>query len=145
MNIKDDIEVLARTIFGEARGESREGKIAVANVVMNRVRKRCQAGFVRVRGQKLVNIAATCLKPYQFSCWLKNDPNLEVIRNIGTENAVYRECLLIAKDAAEGNLNDITMGATHYYNPRGCKCPAFARGKQPCLSLGAHLFFNDID
>lgn len=34
------IDTLARTIWGEARGESQTGQEAVANVVVNRVRRR---------------------------------------------------------------------------------------------------------
>lgn len=37
-------DVLARTLYGEARGESVRGKEAVAAVVMNRVRRARAAG-----------------------------------------------------------------------------------------------------
>nr|DAT27683.1 MAG TPA: Cell Wall Hydrolase [Caudoviricetes sp.] len=145
MNCKNDIEVLARTIYGEARGEKQEGRIAVANVVMNRLLKKKQAGYEIVRGQRLAGVAATCLKPFQFSCWLKDDPNLEVIKKVTTDDAVFAECWRIATKAVHKQLADITNGATHYYSPRGCKCPTFAEGKKPCAIIGNHYFFNDID
>ena len=144
MNKKDDIDILARTIYGEARGESRSGREAVAAVIMNRVGKRVQAGYVTVGGRKLPSVAATCLKPYQFSCWLRNDPNREKIMTVSHTDALFRECLEIASQAVNGQLEDKTGGATHYYNPR--VCPAvWAEGKKPCAEIGAHLFFNDID
>ena len=33
------VDTLARTLFGEARGEATEGKAAVANVILNRASK----------------------------------------------------------------------------------------------------------
>ena len=36
----DDLQILARTLFGEARGEGDEGIEAVACVVMNRFKAR---------------------------------------------------------------------------------------------------------
>ena len=144
MNQKDDIDVLARTIYGEARGESRLGRIGVAAVVMNRVNKKVQAGYVTISGLKIPSVAATCLKPYQFSCWLKSDPNREKITTVSAKDAVFAECLDIAQAAVNGKLSDPTNGATHYYNPKLCTA-AWAKGKKPCAKIGTHLFFNDID
>lgn len=145
MDFKNDIDVLARTIYGEARGECREGRQAVACVVLNRIKKRNQSGFTEVKGFRLPSIAATCLKPYQFSCWLENDPNRVKIETVDCADAVFRDCLEIASAAVKGGLPDITLGATHYYNPEVCRCPDFARGKEPCVVIGSHYFFNNID
>ena len=56
-----DLFTLARTVYGEARGESDQGRAAVAHVVLNRFRsdKWFSAG----------TIEAVCRKPSQFSCW----------------------------------------------------------------------------
>lgn len=61
-----DIDILARTIYGEARGEPWEGKIAVAWVVRNRAERGGWWGDT---------IREVCLKPWQFSCWNETDPN----------------------------------------------------------------------
>ena len=37
---KEAIDIMAKTLYGEARGEGKEGQIAVANVIKNRVKKR---------------------------------------------------------------------------------------------------------
>ena len=66
-----DIDTLARTIYGEARGESRQGKIAVACVILNRVKRKKMCGWREINGYKVATVAATCLKPWQFSCWNK--------------------------------------------------------------------------
>ena len=66
-----DIDILARTIYGEARGETDEGKRAVGLCILNRYRSnKWFAGNT---------IAETCQKPWQFSCWNKKDPNCEKI------------------------------------------------------------------
>ena len=38
MMTEEDVDILARTIFGEARGESLSGQEAIASVVINRVK-----------------------------------------------------------------------------------------------------------
>lgn len=145
MTKERDIDTLARTLYGEARGEDRQGKIAVACVVLNRVKKRIMAGYRIIGGVKVPTIDATCLKPWQFSCWNDNDPNKKIIQNVDLTNKRFAECYEIATMAANGELEDITKGATHYYNPKACNQPKWAKGKTPCVVLGHHLFFNNID
>lgn len=131
---EEDILTLARTMWGEARGEDNEGMQAVCCTIINRFNsKKWYAGKT---------IAETCLKPWQFSCWNPTDPNrLKMLKLTYVE--LKRELDLI-KEVTGGVYNDITSGATHYYNPRVCK-PKWATGKVPCYSHGNHLFFKGID
>lgn len=145
MTAELDIDTLARTLYGEARGEDRQGKIAVACVILNRVEKRKQCGWRIIDGKNVPTIAATCLKPWQFSCWNEKDPNRKKILVITTADKVFAECLNLATLAYDGKLQDITKGATHYYNPKACQPPKWAYGKKPCAVVGQHLFFNNID
>jgi len=64
----DDIMWLAKTIFGEARGENAITQYLVGWVIRNRKEDRGQ--FRRQSTYKQVVLA-----PYQFSCWLEGDPN----------------------------------------------------------------------
>src|SRR5688500_4029200 len=65
---KTDLDTLARTLWGEARGEGRNGMQAVANVIMNRYKlARSNSGYARQWGR---TVAEVCRKKYQFSCWL---------------------------------------------------------------------------
>jgi spore germination cell wall hydrolase CwlJ-like protein len=126
-----DMEILAKTIFGEARGEPEEGQIAVACCILNRFKSgRWYAGKT---------IAETCQKPWQFSCWNENDPNRDKL-NALTEKEYKKYFPVIAK-AKE---SDITNGATHYYAPAVVSCPKWAEGKEPCAKIGGHLFFTGI-
>lgn len=70
-----DTDILARTIYGEARGESISGQEAIASVILNRV------AFAKRRGRYWWGntIAGVCLAPWQFSCWNENDPNRKII------------------------------------------------------------------
>ena len=127
-----DMEILAKTIFGEARGESQEGQIAVACCVFNRFKSGKWFGAK--------TIAGVCLKPWQFSCWNKNDPNSQKI--MALTFPVYSKYFSVIEEAKK---DDITKGATHYYNPSICNRPKWAEGRKPCVKIGKHLFFKDID
>lgn len=55
----DDVDIIARTIMGEARGESGQGKAAVGHVIVNRTKAdKWYSG----------TIFEVCRKPFQFSC-----------------------------------------------------------------------------
>ncbi len=134
------VDVLARTIYGEARGELVRGKEAVAAVVINRVRR------ARARGGQFWwgnDIESVCLKPYQFSCWNPGDPNRSKIEAVGRDNRVFQSCLRVARRAVSGTLKDPTGGATHYHV--NSIFPPWARGKAACAEIGAHHFYNDIE
>ena len=135
----NDIDTLARTIWGEARGESISGQEAVASVIMNRV------SFSKRRGRYWWgnNVTDVCRAPWQFSCWNKNDPNYQKLIKVGSEDVNFCMCQRIAERAVSGTLEDKTNGATHYHT-RNCH-PAWARGKKPSAEIGAHLFYNDIE
>ncbi|MEO5337116.1 MAG: cell wall hydrolase [Magnetospirillum sp. WYHS-4] len=134
------IDVLARTLYGEARGEPAEGREAIACLVMNRVRK--------ARGRKGGywwgnTVAEVCRKPWQFSCWNADDPNREALLKATARNKVFAVCLRIARDAIEGRLSDPTGGATHYH-ARGIT-PPWARRRSPKIVIGDHLFYVDVE
>lgn len=131
------VDVLARTIYGEARGQPYAGMVAVANVVLNRVRKaqRYDGGYWW--GNDIVGV---CLKPYQFSCWNKNDPNLSIIKKVTASDQGFRDCLEIARRAVDGHLSDNTNGATHYH--ADYVSPYWAANKSPVAAIGAHLFYK---
>ncbi|MDR4515470.1 cell wall hydrolase [Nitrosomonas sp.] len=126
-------DTLARTIWGEARGESREGKEAVASVILNRLKKPTRFGGT---------IEEVCLKPSQFSCWNDNDPNLPKLKAVDVNDANFVECLSIAQAAVSGNLADSTIGADHYHTTT--VSPDWSINKTPCITIGNHLFYNNI-
>jgi spore germination cell wall hydrolase CwlJ-like protein len=139
----NDEDILARTLYGEARGEGIDGIEAVACVIMNRFKARKWfTGYVIENGQKVPSVAQTCLKKWQFSCWNKNDPNAEKIKKVTEQDAVFAQCLAVARRAIKGELKDWTGGAV-YYHTKQIK-PVWAQGKYPCYALKNHLFYKDI-
>lgn len=144
----DPVEVLARTLWGEARGEDRQGREMVANVVMNRVN--LDLGHDGKPDWWGEGVVAVCLKPWQFSCWLPNDANRKKLMAVTEADSVFRECVEIARQAIAGNLPDRTGGATHYLNiplvlKAGGKLPTWATdAKKHTADHGGHAFFRVI-
>ena len=128
-----DIQLLALCIWGEARGESYVGKVAVGSVILNRVDK---GGWF---GKSLKGVI---LKPYQFSCFLKNDPNYPILLKIaqnfdGYTNKTLDECETIAIDLYhDGKRN---TEATHY---KTLDCRASWENKLKLVAtIGNHNFY----
>ncbi len=132
----NEIEIMAKTIYGEARGEyyHKNGGLnaleAVGHVIMNRSKA------------SEIPVSSVCLKPKQFSCWNKGDPNRKVIKNVTIDDPIYRICFVVAKRIMCDELDDITNGANHYYSTTLFKPPYWAKGKHPVAKFGRHLFFR---
>lgn len=106
-----DKALLSLCIYGEARGESTDGKIAVGWVIKERVKRNGWFG----KGYQGV-----ILKPYQFSCFLQADPNYKKLLHIAeqwdeemTQNATLNNCYTIADGLIEDRI-PAPFEATHY-------------------------------
>ena len=134
-----EADILARTIYGEARGESISGQEAIASVVLNRV------AFAKKKGRYWWgnSIADVCRAPKQFSCWNADDPNCKIIKKVDDSDIGFCICKRIALRAVSGLLEDKTSGATHYHT-RNLR-PKWSVGKIPCAEIGSHIFYNDIE
>lgn len=128
-----DQEIVAKTIYGEARGETHQGRIAVCNVIFNRAKTPRWWG---------TSPRACCLHPYQFSCWNEGDPNRVKIIAVTDEDPIYAECLGIAKVAFANDLPDVTGGADSY-KVIGTLAN-WSKELTPCKIIGAHEFFKTI-
>ena len=131
-----EIDVLARTIWGESRSESLKGMEAVAAVILNRVRIAQKKG----RYWWGNNIIGVCQKPYQFSCWNKNDPSYKKLIAANEKTRWFSDCLKIAEAAVDGKLKDSTGGATHYH--ADYVYPYWAKGEIPETIIGRHIFYK---
>ncbi len=134
-----DADILARTIYGEARGEKLSGREAVASTVLNRVKFAARKGSYWWGS----SIEEVCLKPWQFSCWNKSDPNYNLILKVNLDDENFCICKRIAARACAGLLNDNVNGATHYHTKSSR--PGWSIGKIPCAEIGSHFFYNDIE
>lgn len=142
--VKDrDVDVLARTLWGEARGECAAGMVAVGWTIRNRVEADLgNDGKPDWWGEGYVGV---CQRPYQFSCWNKNDPNYAYLS--GAKQIPAGEYLR-AREAAlsviTGSQPDPTSGATHYYATTMPKPPAWAAKAKRTVVIGHHAFFRDV-
>ena len=123
-----DVDCLARNIYFEAAGESRSGKIAVAEVTMNRVKSKqfprsvCGVVYQKTRG--------TC----QFS-WVCQ--NKKAIRN----RTAWRESVKIAENILISNRRYGIIGSAKYFHADYVN-PAWADEKQLVMKIGRHIFYH---
>lgn len=156
----EDIDVLARTIFGEARGETLEGQIAVAYVALHRA---LIAGAQLRRAGKQHRlygngtIASACKAPWQFSCWNPGNPTLEAMLAADMNMPAFQRAMHIATGVALRLLSDALPTSTHYYAPAKVKPPPLwvtgraATAAVPAIrparelgTIGGHAFFGDV-
>jgi len=105
MRTSKDVLILARTIYGEARGEGERGMQAVANVIMNRVAANSWYGD---------GVQGVCLKDKQFSAWNENDPNSAIIANMEAGiDQTFDVALEVAQAAFDGTMGELTGGVRH--------------------------------
>ena len=130
---QDELVLLAMLIWGEARGESSLGKLAVANVVRNRV-------LAARRGYGL-GFREVCLKPWQFSCFNANDPNRAKML-APKRDEVWVDCFSVAADVYEQRAHDNTERATHYHVAGMTKLPKWAELFTPTVLIGRHQFYR---
>ena len=132
-----EINILARTIYGEARGEYEhvEGGIcaliAVGNVVMNRLKAKSWYGK---------SIQEVCQKPYQFSCWNVGDPNRTILMREEISDPMFTVCQKVATKVALEEWPDLTKGSNHYH--AFSILPSWARGQKPKVRLARHIFYR---
>lgn len=128
--VSREVDIVARTIWGEARGEGYTGMQAVANVIMNRVESPGWWGTDPV---------SVCMKPFQFSAWNSSDANSGKAARVTTADREFRIALDIAARAVAGTLPDITGGATHYH--ADYVYPNWAQGLDRTATIGGHIFY----
>jgi spore germination cell wall hydrolase CwlJ-like protein len=128
-----DLDTLARTIWGEARGEGVAGMTAVACVIANRVKRPGWWG----RGWEGV-----CRKAWQFSCWNPLDPNREKLASVGTTDTQFRIAWDIATRAINGTLADTTGGADHYHEKS--VRPDWVDTYRRTAIIGNHVFYRSV-
>jgi spore germination cell wall hydrolase CwlJ-like protein len=131
-NLSDmnDLEVVARTIWGEARNQGLSGMTAVGCVIQNRV---------KIGGWFGGTPREVCLKPYQFSCWNKDDPNRAKLLSVTSADPQYQNALSIANSVLTGTLKDIT-GGSDSYQVTGTNA-FWARNLKPVASIGSQDFY----
>jgi spore germination cell wall hydrolase CwlJ-like protein len=133
---EDEKAVIRMTVKQEAADQPYLGKLAVAYVIVNRMKQQNKTAF------------EICWQPYQFSCWLnkltvialwlKTQP---VSLNVEVINAVDQ--------ATSSSVADPTHGATHYLNKEltmrmnDGKLPGWVNALEETATIGQHTFYRE--
>ena len=121
-----DIQCLAKNIYHEAGVESRAGKIAVAQVTMNRLDS----------GDYGKTVCKVVYAKSQFS-WTLN----KKLRNETPKGELWQESLAIAKEFARG-VRAKGMANIDHYHTDYIRKPFWAHKKQALLKVGQHIFYS---
>ena len=123
----DQWQCLTEALYFEARGESLEGQIAVAEVILNRVDSplypRTVCGVVKQRGGGGCQFSYVCDGKHKM-------------REKGAADLAGR----IARAMLDGAPRILTSGATHFHT-RGVK-PSWSKRFSRTAAIGAHLFYR---
>jgi len=135
----DEQACLAEAIYFEARSETFTAQLAVANVILERVRDDRYPGTIcQVVHQGRYRRGKPVRHRCMFSYWCDGKP--ETIANIGA----YKTAVSIAELSMEGVILDSTDGSTHYHatyvRPYWTLTEDFERVGQ----VGGHIFYVDI-
>jgi len=134
---QNHIDIMARTIWGEARGEGLKGMEAVGCVIINRYKTS------KIKGKFWWgnNISEICKAPYQFACWNKKDANYEKIINITTNDKLFATAKRIASKLIRLDNNyDITNCADHYHTIS--IRPNWIDVDKVVANIGNHIFYK---
>lgn len=142
-----DYAMTALCLWREARGEGQTGMTAVACVLRNRTQKHSSSYYAEV------------VKPWQFSSiTAKGDPQLGLYPQVS--DTWWTAAQLVAGNVIDSNVQDITNGATLYWNPNGIQStktyqlPDGTMVKFPqdwnmsavrwVATIGAHIFLREV-
>ena len=117
----NDIELMAKVVFAESKGESYEGKVAVASVILNRT----------ISPSFPPTIEKVVKQKNAFSCvingQIKGSPN--------------EDCYKAVMEAIRGQ--DPTNHALYFYNPKLSTCNWMKNiDKKNIKTIGKHVFFQ---
>ncbi len=113
----NDLHLLAKCVHAEARGEPYTGQVAVAAVILNRVKS---SSFPNT-------ISGVIYQPYAFTA--VNDGQI----NLSPNSTAYKA----AQDALNGW--DPTYGCLYYYNPKTATS-SWIWSRQTVVTIGNHIF-----
>ena len=121
-------DCMALAMYWEARGEGREGMVAVGSVVMN-----------RVEDERFPNDTCSVIRqggetaPCQFSWWCDGRSDRP------KPGPLWSESREVAREILEGQVNDPTDGAIYFHHES--IDPPWQ--KKRTKSIGSHVFYAD--
>ena len=125
-----DEEILAKTIWAEARGELVEGQREVARVILERAaQNRSYFGGNTIRG--------VCLAPRQFECW-----NGVTDIDVSSDRRSYSKIRKWSDHMCRQTLRSDPNAPDHYNNPEKEGYPDWTRNCAKLYRIGNHQFYR---
>lgn len=135
-----DVNVLARTIYGIARGSDEETREALVALIMNRCASAMTHDTNKTWG---LTIADVCLKPGQFGCWDADSPNRSSAILAAPGDLAFMECFLLATRAAHGFYSDETNGADTF--TEAGDFTSLEGANEKLVTIGPYDFYRTIE
>ncbi len=129
---------LALNVYHEARDQPFIGQVAVAQVVMN-----------RVRDNRYPNDVCEVVKQGETYSWKPDFPVRHRCQfswycdgksDKTPDSTAWEKALLISYGVYHGNLDDFVEGATHYH--ASYVLPEWADTKTKVVQIGEHIFYR---
>ena len=125
-----ELACMSQAIYYESRGESREGQIAVGEVVMNRVRSSAYPNSVCAVVYQGSHRSTGC--QFSFTC----DGSL----NRRPRGVAWARAQEVAGQVMGGYTRALTQRATHYHT--GAVNPVWSSGLVETTRIGSHIFYR---
>jgi hypothetical protein len=129
-----DLDLMARTIVGEADDEPNIGKAAVAHVILNRMKQK-----------DAPDAASIILAPKQFTAW-QDRPGY--LASLSPKSKSYQDAYNIVQNVVRGDIPDPTDGALNYANVDAVRragntsAMRWINGMTNVSKIGSHTFGN---
>lgn len=132
---------LATMVYGEARGESDKGMVAVAYSAVNRANKKTLCQVVLARKQYSIFNNNPALRAAALN------PNLEPRQKNKIDQESWARAQNVARLVMTRSVPDPTGGATHYIadkvmKAKGYTYPRWAKQYTQVAEIGGHRFFK---
>lgn len=125
-----ELRVLAATVRGEAEGEGRDGMVAVAWAIRNRV----------TRPRWPSDVISVVMQPKQFSFW--NGDSKRRASLLKDESLKHREAEALCWQVWHDEIPDSTLGSDHYFAPALVPTPDWAGAMKETVTIGGHVFYD---
>lgn len=131
-NAREELDCLAEAVYFEARGEPLEGRVAVAEVILNRA----DSAFWPDTVCDVISQGSDQRNACQFS--YKCDGKPEEI----DDRPAYRAALTLAEFMMQGAPRRRADGATHYH--AASVSPDWAGALEQVAEVGQHIFYRRV-
>ncbi|WP_417623891.1 cell wall hydrolase [Paremcibacter congregatus] len=128
---EQEFHCLAQAVYFEARSEPFEGQVAVAYVILNRVKDKRYPD--NICGVVFQNEKRRNMCQFSFACDGLSDNPYEMV--------AWNQARRVAGGTLKNAMSDVTARSTHYHATY--VQPRWAKHLQPTIKVGQHVFYRE--